>query len=71
MQSLLFGVTMLTVAWLVLWCCADHSKPGNSWWPFDMRSRDPVAPDGEELKPQGALRRTRQNPTRPWKRSGF
>ena len=46
---------MLAVAWLVLWCCADHSKPGNSWWPFDMRSRDPVAPDGEELKPQGDI----------------
>jgi hypothetical protein len=71
METILFGVVLLAVGWLVLWCCADHSKPSKTWWPFDYRSSDPVTPAADEPRRRGALRRSRKNPTRPWKRSGF
>jgi hypothetical protein len=70
MQDALLGVTMLGIGWLVVWCCTDHSKPSNRWWPFDFRTSDPVTPPTEP-EPRGTLWRTRQNPTRRWKRSGF
>jgi hypothetical protein len=71
METILFGLVMLAVGWLVLWCCADHSKPSKVWWPFDYRSSDPVTPAADTPGPRGALRRSRKNPARPWKRSGF
>jgi|SoimicmetaTmtHMA_FD_contig_31_28011443_length_388_multi_1_in_0_out_0_1 hypothetical protein len=71
METILFGLVMLAVGWLVLWFCADHSKPSKVWWPFDYRTTDPVTPAVDEPRRRGALRRSRRNPTRPWKRSGF
>lgn len=70
MESILFGLVSLAVGWLVLWLCADHSRPSNIWWPFDYRTYDPATPAGDEPEPR-ALQRNRRNPTRPWKRSGF
>jgi hypothetical protein len=37
MDSLLFGIVMLAMGWLTLWCCIDHSRPSKTWWPFDFR----------------------------------
>jgi hypothetical protein len=71
MEFALFSLVMLAVGWLVLWCCADHSKPTHTWWPFDFRSSDPVTPPSDKLEPDNALRRTHLSPKRPWKRSGF
>jgi hypothetical protein len=71
METILFGVVMLAVGWLVLWCCADRSKPSKAWWPFDYRTNEPAAATADEPEPRGVSRRSRKNPARPWKRSGF
>ena len=70
MQSVLFGLVMLAVGWLVLWCCVDRTQPSNTWWPFDFRESDPATPKSDKQEPNGKLLRSRQNPTRSWKRSG-
>ncbi len=71
MDSVLFGMVLLAIGWLVFWVCADHSKPTDVWWPFDYRKRDSVVPTSDEPKPNGVPWRSRQNAARPWKRSGF
>ncbi len=38
MNAVLFGLIMLGVGWLAIWCCFDHSKQSTIWWPFDIRS---------------------------------
>lgn len=51
MDSLLFGIVMLAMAWLVLWCCIDHSRPGKTWWPFDYRLNRPREPTSRQRIP--------------------
>jgi hypothetical protein len=70
LESALFLLVMLAVPWLVLWCCTDHSEPSKTWWPFDFRTSDAASPQADRHDARSALRRNRQNPTRPWKRSG-
>jgi len=70
MDSILFGLIQLAVAWLVAWCCVDRSKADTNWWPFDIRSTDKDASVSDATEPNAGLRRYRQAPTRPWKRSG-
>ena len=71
MDSILFGVTALAFGWLVVWYCTDRSKPGKTWWPFDYRSSGQENPAPKQPEANGRLPLSRQNPTRPWKRSGF
>lgn len=68
METLLFGIVMLAVAWLVLWSCADHVPPTKTWWPFDFRlspakdtSKPPRSPQWGHRQPQRNVR---------WNRSG-
>ena len=70
MDSILFGVILIAIAWLVAWCCVDRSKPNTNWWPFDIRSTDDNASATDATGRNAGLRRPRQAPTRPWKRSG-
>jgi len=73
MDSLLFGLVMLAIPWLVAWTMVDRSKPNEVWWPFDIRQvKTPAASqpaEGSEALHQP--RRTRTPPKRPWKRSSF
>jgi hypothetical protein len=55
---------------LVFWCCTDHTKPSDTWWPFDFRTSDSDASQADKQDAPSVLRRSRQNPTRPWKRFG-
>ena len=58
LESLLFLMVMVTVAWLVLWCVMDRSKT-NWWWPFDYRETN----EDETKKTD-----PRAPPTPPWRR---
>lgn len=71
LETALFGMVMLAVGWLVIWFATDRSKPSNTWWPFDYRESEKANAAADEAKPKAAVQRVRQNPTRPWKRSGF
>jgi lysylphosphatidylglycerol synthetase-like protein (DUF2156 family) len=70
MEAALFWVIMVAVGWLVFWCCTDHTKPSDTWWPFDFRTSDSDASQADKQDAPSVLRRSRQNPTRPWKRFG-
>lgn len=69
MEPLLFGVTLIGIAWLIAWCCVDYSKPSQTWWPFDMRQRKADVPDAIQADPGDRPWRNRQPPAQPWKRS--
>jgi hypothetical protein len=66
MESFVFLLIMIGVGWLVIWCCVDHSKPSEIWWPFDLRSKD--APDTERPHYKPKLAQARTGPPRPWHR---
>ena len=70
METLLFGVVLIAVGWLVAWCCTDHSTPSETWWPFDMRQHEAAAPKTGQANTRDRPWRNRQPPARPWKRSG-
>ncbi len=58
MGSLLYGLVMLGVGWLVFWSVADHRRPSQLWWPFAMRGT--VYP-----APQEGWRARRTDTTKP------
>jgi hypothetical protein len=60
-ESLLFLLVMVGVAWLVLWSIVDRSKD-NRWWPFDYKETKEDETKGALLSGQ------RAPPTPPWKR---
>ncbi len=69
METILFAITAIAFAWLVLWFCTDRSKPSNTWWPFDYR--DDVTSTTDEPEAKAVPVWNRKTPARPWKRSGF
>jgi hypothetical protein len=67
----LLGLTLLAVAWLVIWVGKDHSQPSTTWWPFEMRDLTPKKDPGFVI---GQVRTPRRigagKPVkRPWRRS--
>jgi hypothetical protein len=74
MSSVLLGITLLAVAWLVIWAVKDHTKPSQSWWPFAMRDEAAPPPaQGRDRNRRHAFRETRTqegNAQPPWRRSG-
>ncbi len=77
MNGSLFLMIMIGVAWLVVWCCVDHSKPSTTWWPFAMRVRDAMTPapsvtkrtqQAGSQKITQPVQTARQNPNRQWQR---
>jgi hypothetical protein len=73
MSSYLLGMTLLAVAWLVLWVGKDHSRPSKTWWPFAMREIAPKKTPGSGPEQARLLRRNGAGGSsqRPWRRSGF
>jgi hypothetical protein len=70
MSSVLLGLTMLAVAWLVIWTGKDHSRPSKAWWPFAMREsgapkKAAVGRARSRLPPRAAADALDQ---RPWRR---
>jgi hypothetical protein len=77
MSGSLFLMIMIGVAWLVAWCCVDHSKPSKTWWPYAMRGVTQATPKSTGRQRQGnpqttvqPVRAVRQHPNRRWQRSG-
>lgn len=63
METALFGMVMLAMGWLVLWCCADHARLSKTWWPFDFRLepvKDTKKPRNEPAWRQGVPQRRQQ-----------
>jgi len=72
MSSILLGLTMIAVAWLVIWTGKDHSRPSKTWWPFAMREAVPPKTTGLGLARSRLQRRASATgpDQRPWRRSG-
>lgn len=68
METLLFGIVMLAIGWLILWCCVDHSRPSKTWWPFDFRL-SPAKDTQESPRRSGWTQRNQQG-SRRQKQSG-
>jgi hypothetical protein len=72
MNSILLGLTMIAVGWLVIWTGKDHSRPSKTWWPFTMR--EAVPPKTTGLGPARSRLQRRasasESDQRPWRRSG-
>lgn len=72
MSSILLGLVLLAVGWLVIWTGKDHSRPSKTWWPFAMRDEAKLTAKEE---PSWANRRrggvAGKPVQRPWRRSGF
>jgi len=78
MSSILLGLTMLAVGWLVIWTGKDHSRPSKTWWPFAMREvarakKTWLGPGRARLQARASasanLSANASN-QRPWRRSG-
>ena len=68
METILFILVALAMAWLIVWFCADRTKM-DIWWPFDYRESE--TPEKDQQVPPATWRQQRQVPKRRWKRSGF
>lgn len=42
MESILFGLCLIAVVWLILWVERDESRASDRWWPFDMKGFLPL-----------------------------
>ncbi len=69
MTAILLLMVMVAFSWLVIWVCADRSKPSKTWWPFDYQDEGNPAKAG--TPPNDRRPWDRRKPTPPWKRSGF
>jgi hypothetical protein len=72
MSSVLLGLTMLAVGWLVIWTGKDHTQPSKTWWPFAMRESAPPKTSGFGLRRSRLHRAASADAPdqRPWRRSG-
>jgi len=75
MQSVLLGLIMVAVGWLVVWSVYEPDDTSKYWWPFKMKQTQSAATE-EATSPTPWRRgshpkrpRSRQpTTTRPWQR---
>jgi hypothetical protein len=69
MDSILFLMVMIAMGWVIIWYCADHSKPSRTWWPFAIRENDGAGREPEANPHVVGARRVPTIETRPWRQS--